>query len=122
MESAEPADAAGAARSATPASARRIPAAEVLLTQSASNCSCNSGARAWLRGKFVRDKDLEKYGLRLDDDWECADETKPVVISVHGFNSTPQQNAAIMVPIRDAGYRNPASTFDHRSGSDWYGA
>jgi pimeloyl-ACP methyl ester carboxylesterase len=35
----------------------------------------------------------------LDDDWQRAPAHRPVVILVHGFNSGPQQNAALMKPI-----------------------
>jgi pimeloyl-ACP methyl ester carboxylesterase len=81
-----------------------------LLTDAATAaCSERRGARAWLRQKVVRDCDLAKYGLRLDDGWEHCDAARPVVILLHGFNSTPQQNAALMVPIREAGF--PCGTF-----------
>ncbi len=65
--------------------------------------------RAWLRNKVVRDSDLEKYGLHLNDDWTRADSTRPVIILIHGFNSTPKQNAALLGPIHGAGF--PCGTF-----------
>jgi pimeloyl-ACP methyl ester carboxylesterase len=77
--------------------------AEQLLGE-APTCCESHGARAWLRQKIVRQSDLTKYGLRLDDDWEHSDPTKPVVVLIHGFNSTPQQNASLMLPIREAGF------------------
>ncbi len=85
--------------------------AERLLSEAASNAACSAGhgARAWLRLKVVRESDLAKYGLRLEDDWEKSDPDLPVVVLVHGFNSTPQQSAALMVPIRAAGF--PCGTF-----------
>jgi pimeloyl-ACP methyl ester carboxylesterase len=66
-------------------------------------------ARSWLRRKIVRARDFECYGIRLEDGWERKAETKPIVILVHGFNSSPQQNVAMMIPIREAGF--PCGTF-----------
>jgi len=81
-------------------------AAEQLLAAASKDAASNEhcGARAWLRQTVVRDSDLAKYGLRLADDWEKCDRTKPVVVMVHGFNSSPQQNADLMLPIHDAGF------------------
>jgi len=62
------------------------------------------GFRGWLRRKIAREADLARYGLCFDDCWQRCDPHKPVVILLHGFNSTPQQNAAIMMPIRAAGF------------------
>jgi pimeloyl-ACP methyl ester carboxylesterase len=57
------------------------------------------GTRNWLRERLVRDSDLERYGLVLDDDWQRAPAHRSIVILVHGFNSGPEQNAALMKPI-----------------------
>jgi pimeloyl-ACP methyl ester carboxylesterase len=57
--------------------------------------------RSWLRQHLVRASDLERYGLCMDDDWEQAPAHKPVVVLVHGFNSGPEQNAAMMKPIHE---------------------
>jgi pimeloyl-ACP methyl ester carboxylesterase len=85
--------------------------AEQLLTEAATEVACRAGhgACAWLRQKVVRESDLAKYGLRLEDRWEELDPARPVVILIHGFNSTPQKNAAMMAPIRANGY--PCGTF-----------
>jgi pimeloyl-ACP methyl ester carboxylesterase len=101
----------GLSRAASPLADPGCSAAERLLTDAAINAAgcAGRGAREWLRHKVVRESDLVKYGLRLDDDWEKSDETKPIVVLVHGFNSTPQQNASLMIPIREAGY--PCGTF-----------
>jgi pimeloyl-ACP methyl ester carboxylesterase len=56
-------------------------------------------ARNWLRQRLVRETDLTRYGLRLDDDWQRAPAHRAVVILVHGFNSGPEQNIALMKPI-----------------------
>ena len=61
-------------------------------------------ARAWLRQKIVCQADLERYGLRLDEDWHTAPAEKPIVILLHGFNSSPRQNMAMMAPIRAGGF------------------
>jgi pimeloyl-ACP methyl ester carboxylesterase len=67
--------------------------------------------RDWLRRKIVRDSDLAHYCLRLDDQWQLAPADQPVVILVHGFNSTPDQNAALMKPI--GAKRRPWGTFGY---------
>lgn len=56
-------------------------------------------ARNWLRQRLVREDDLTRYGLRLDDDWQRAPTHRPIVILVHGFNSGPEQNVALIKPI-----------------------
>ncbi len=56
--------------------------------------------RSWLRAKVVCDSDLARYGLRLEDGWRDQPVEKPVVILIHGFNSTPAKNAAMLAPIR----------------------
>ena len=79
--------------------------AEELLTQAAAKTPASSNryrARRWLRQKIVCDADLKRYGLRLEDGWAAGPADKPVVILVHGFNSSPLQNAAMMAPIRSA--------------------
>jgi pimeloyl-ACP methyl ester carboxylesterase len=60
--------------------------------------------REWLRQHLVRESDLARYGLKLDDDWQKAPAHRPVVILVHGFNSGPEQNAALMKPIHAQGF------------------
>lgn len=98
------------AQSAPPTIIAGSSTAEQWLTDAATGASCEQqGARAWLRRKIVRECDLAKYGLRFDDGWQNSDPTKPVVILLHGFNSTPQQNAALMMPIHEAGF--PCGTF-----------
>jgi pimeloyl-ACP methyl ester carboxylesterase len=81
--------------------------ADELLVKAAakSSTACKRyRARNWLRQRIVRKSDLERYGIRLNDDWRQAPTEKPIVILVHGFNSTPEQNAAMMVPIREADF------------------
>jgi pimeloyl-ACP methyl ester carboxylesterase len=47
----------------------------------------------------VRDGDLKRYRLMLDEDWQRSPAEQPIVVLVHGFNSTPDQNGALMKPI-----------------------
>ena len=57
------------------------------------------GYRRWLRQRIWRDDDESRYGLVLDKDWRVAagkSPELPLVIIVHGFNSTPARNAAVM--------------------------
>ncbi len=74
---------------------------ELALSAIADTDSCQRyGARNWLRRRIIRESDLAGYGLRLDDDWQRAPAHRPVVILLHGFNSGPEQNAALMKPIQ----------------------
>jgi pimeloyl-ACP methyl ester carboxylesterase len=78
---------------------------ELLVRAAASPTSCDRyPARNWLRRKIVRQADLRRYGIRLEEGWHQAAATKPIVILVHGFNSSPAQNAAMMAPVREAGF------------------
>jgi pimeloyl-ACP methyl ester carboxylesterase len=66
-------------------------------------------ARGWIREKIVSDRDLTKYCLKLDDDWNQAAPEKPVVVLIHGFNSSPARNLGLLAPIRAENY--PCATF-----------
>lgn len=75
-------------------------------------------AGPWVRQRLLRDEDATRYGLQLDEGWEqaaAAAPQTPVVIFIHGFNSTPRRNAALMVPVRRAGF--PAGVFAYPN--DW---
>ena len=80
-----------------------------LAADSADDESLSTRCRGWLRMKLVRDVDLSGYGLILDEDWQKADASKPVVIVVHGYNSCPARNQAMAGTIREAGF--PCGTF-----------
>jgi pimeloyl-ACP methyl ester carboxylesterase len=100
----------GSAAPASPTAAAASPA----LPDSSQECILEllheqHGARAWFRNKITRESDLVRYGLHMADGWDCIDPHRPVVVLIHGFNSTPDQNAAIMIPIQKAGY--PCGTF-----------
>jgi pimeloyl-ACP methyl ester carboxylesterase len=71
--------------------------------------SLGARCRCWLRTKLVREVDLSCYGLVLDEDWQKADASRPVVIVVHGYNSCPARNQAMASAIREAGF--PCGTF-----------
>jgi pimeloyl-ACP methyl ester carboxylesterase len=84
--------------------------AEELLTLAATPGECDRYCtRQWLRQKIVCDTDLAKYGLCLDEHWQRAPANQPVVILVHGFNSSPEQNVALLKPI--CGAQLPCGTF-----------
>jgi pimeloyl-ACP methyl ester carboxylesterase len=72
-----------------------------LMSAAAADPCSRYQARNWLRERLVRDSDLNRYGLMLGDDWQRAPAQRPVVILVHGFNSGPEQNAALMKPIHE---------------------
>ncbi|MBA3480954.1 MAG: hypothetical protein H0T51_03970 [Pirellulales bacterium] len=74
--------------------------------------------RRWLRNRVWDEEDEARYGLQPEDGWREAAEASPelpLVVLVHGFNSTPQRNAAVLEPIRDAGY--PCASFAYPN--DW---
>lgn len=73
--------------------------------------SLSTRCRCWLRKKMVCDTDLSCYGIRLDENWQEADEDKPVVLVVHGYNSRPDRNEAMLDTIRAAGH--PCGTFSY---------
>jgi pimeloyl-ACP methyl ester carboxylesterase len=94
------------------------PSAESALAQAAagpSDCS-HFRTREWLRARIFRDSDLANFGLRLEDGWRDLPGEKPVVIMIHGFNSTPARNAAMLGPIHDA--HIPCGTFAYPNDHD----
>jgi len=89
---------------ATPQKPAVVLTADESLALAAANVSdpCQRyRTRSWLRERLVRESDLQCYGLRLDDDWQQAAADRPVAILVHGFNSGPKQNAALMLPVHE---------------------
>lgn len=61
-------------------------------------------AKTWLRQQVMVPEDLDRYGLVLDDGWHRRPAHLPVVIHVHGFNSTAERTAELFSPIQQAGY------------------
>jgi len=66
--------------------------------------SLGTRTRNWLRRKFVCEDDLACYGIQLDECWLAAEPDKPVVLVVHGYNSTPARNEPLAEAIRGAGF------------------
>jgi pimeloyl-ACP methyl ester carboxylesterase len=74
--------------------------------------------RRWLRTRIWDEEDEARYGMTFDDNWEAtaaAAPKLPLVVLVHGYNSNPLKNAAVMEPVRKAGY--PCATFAYPN--DW---
>ena len=71
--------------------------------------SLGSRCRCWLRLKLVHEVDMSCYGLVLEEHWERVDATKPLVIVIHGYNSCPEKNQAMLSAVHDAGF--PCGTF-----------
>lgn len=86
-------------------------AAEQPSADCAAKESLGIRCRSWLRTKMVDEADLSCYGLVLDENWQESDETKPVVVVVHGYNSCPTRNQAMADAIRSAGY--PCGMFSY---------
>lgn len=84
-------------------------------TPPAADCAAQESlgirCRSWLRTKMVHEADLSCYGLVLDENWSAADETKPVVVVIHGYNSCPERNHAMADAIRAAGF--PCGMFSY---------
>jgi pimeloyl-ACP methyl ester carboxylesterase len=70
--------------------------------------SCRD-AKAWVRERVVRRRDLDHYGLTCDPKWQRCAADKPLVLLLHGYNSTPQRNGALLKPLRKRGY--PCAVF-----------
>ncbi|MEX0642240.1 MAG: alpha/beta hydrolase [Pirellulales bacterium] len=98
----------------TDASSAEAALGEAALTTS-PDCG-HFGMRSWLRAKIVRESDLANFGLRLDEDWRNQPREKPVVILIHGFNSTLAKNATMLAPIRAA--QIPCGTFAYPNDHD----
>lgn len=74
--------------------------------------------RRWLRNRVWDDEDEARYGLVFDENWETAAAAAPelpLVVLVHGYNSSPLRNAAVLEPAREAGF--PCATFAYPN--DW---
>lgn len=95
-----------------------ISSAEATLQEAASTPGdCNQyRLRSWFRTRVLRESDLNNFGLRMDDGWTDASPQKPVVILVHGFNSTPARNEALLLPIRSAHF--PCGMFAYPNDHD----
>jgi len=63
-----------------------------------------SSFKTWLRKKVYRKKDDANYGLQLEENWQQADAELPLVVLVHGYNSRPERNAELLIPIREEGF------------------
>lgn len=62
------------------------------------------GWRSWVRHRVYKPSDDERYGLQFDDNWQQCSADLPLVVIVHGFNSTPQKNDGVLAPLREAGF------------------
>jgi pimeloyl-ACP methyl ester carboxylesterase len=82
--------------------------AEQILLAAAQE-SAGGRTRNWLRRRFVCGDDLKCYCLSVDESWQRTAGERPVVIVVHGYNSSPTRNQAMVSAIRAAGY--PCGTF-----------
>jgi pimeloyl-ACP methyl ester carboxylesterase len=90
--------------------------AESALAQAAP-AGCNHyRTREWLRAKIICDSDLAKLGLKIEDGWQNQPGNKSVVIFIHGFNSTPEKNRAVLEPIRNM--HIPCGTFAYANDYD----
>jgi pimeloyl-ACP methyl ester carboxylesterase len=75
----------------------------------ATHESFGGRTRNWLRRKFVCEDDLACFQVAVDGPWQKTAGDRPVVIVVHGYNSSPTRNQAMVGAIADAGF--PCGTF-----------
>jgi pimeloyl-ACP methyl ester carboxylesterase len=68
-----------------------------------------SRLKAWIRACAVSPADVACYGLWLDASWQTAPADLPVVILIHGFNSTPEATSQLLAAVHQAGY--PCGSF-----------
>lgn len=61
------------------------------------------GWRGWLRGCVACEEDQTRYGLRFDKGWQRASFDQPLVVLVHGFNSSPEKAEPLLASCRAAG-------------------
>lgn len=76
------------------------------------------GFRRWVRERVWDEEDEARYGLQLEEHWQMAaadQPSHPLVVLIHGYNSNPAKNAAVLEPIRAAGY--PTASFAYPN--DW---
>jgi pimeloyl-ACP methyl ester carboxylesterase len=76
-------------------------------------------ANRLLREQLFEPEDAARYGLHFDANWEqvaAASPNLPLVVFIHGFNSTAESNVAILAPIRAAGF--PVATFAYPNDED----
>ncbi len=52
-----------------------------------------------------------EYGLRLQPGWDKADAAVPLVVVVHGFNSSPQRFEPLVSALRESGF--PCATYSY---------
>jgi len=74
--------------------------------------------RKWLRESVYDKNDDSRYGLHLDKDWQqtaAKSPDLPLVLLIHGFNSTTAHNAPVMAPVHAAGF--PYGSFSYPN--DW---
>ncbi|MGE3241180.1 MAG: lipase family alpha/beta hydrolase [Pirellulales bacterium] len=92
-----------------------LPLGAVASGPPAADCAAQESlglrCRSWLRTRLVQEADLTCYGLVLDENWQQADESRPVVVVIHGYNSCPERNRAMADAVRAAGF--PCGMFSY---------
>jgi pimeloyl-ACP methyl ester carboxylesterase len=73
------------------------------IVATAQAAATSDGWRGWLRRCVESEEDRRRYGLRLDEGWSRATVEGPVVVLVHGFNSTPERSENLIASARQAG-------------------
>ncbi len=89
--------------------ASHAPGDAALAGEPSTRATVRTVAMQWLNRSGARP--VTKFGITLDDNAKPAKNDavaiaaeKPLVILVHGFNSSPERNAALVEPIRHAGH------------------
>ncbi len=62
------------------------------------------GFKHWLRSKVYSPAVDSRYGLKLEEGWEQAAKDLPMVVLIHGYNSSPENNSELLSVIRKDGF------------------
>lgn len=65
---------------------------------------------------MVSEVDMSCYGLVLEEHWDRAEASKPLVVVIHGYNSSPAKIQAMLTAVHDAGF--PCGTFAYPNDYD----
>ncbi len=101
-----------------PATAEEPEELHLLSTASAIADEVADPLRNWVRDSLWEETDADRYGLHLDENWQevaAKSPDLPLVVMIHGFNSSPDRNAPVLVPVRGAGF--PCAVFAYPN--DW---
>ncbi len=96
-------------RPVAPAAGQSDWALEITLDQQAMLASARRFKNMLRNGVIRRRGDLRQYGIEFQKDWGAAPAALPLVIIVHGLNSSPEDVPFLVDPVRES--KLPAALF-----------